>query len=141
MAQGVDLRPENSGPNYERGPTSYDNAPYRGGSYKPDDVRRGYDRGGYDGARYDAISQRYVVTDMANGEQDTHATQADALAALAHLPAIRVADEATLPPDARFGMRVRAAVEIGELPSAIKMLLFWKSWSRSTDWYAWNVRP
>ena len=90
---------------------------------------------------YDAISQRYVVTDMANGEQDTHATQADALAALAHLPAIRVADEATLPPDARFGMRVRAAVEIGELPSAIKMLLFWKSWSRSTDWYAWNVRP
>lgn len=90
---------------------------------------------------YDAISQRYVVTDMASGEQATHATQADALAALAHLPAIRVADEATLPPDARFGMRVRAAVEIGELPSAIKMLLFWKSWSRSTDWYAWNVRP
>lgn len=90
---------------------------------------------------YDAISQRYVVTDAASGEQATHGTQADALAALAHLPAIRVADEATLPPDARFGMRVRASVEIGELPAAIKMLLFWRSWSRSTDWYAWNVRP
>jgi hypothetical protein len=38
-------------------------------------------------------------------------------------------------------MRVRASVEIGELPAAIKMLLFWRSWSRSTDWYAWNVRP
>ena len=61
VAQGVDLRPENSGPNYERGPTSYDNAPYRGGSYKPDDVRRGYDRDGYDGARYDAISQREAI--------------------------------------------------------------------------------
>ncbi|HEU0225167.1 MAG TPA: DUF4390 domain-containing protein [Steroidobacteraceae bacterium] len=90
---------------------------------------------------YDAISQRYVVTDLADGEQETYGTQADALAALAHLPAIRIADEATLPPDARFGMRVRATVEIGELPAAIKMLLFWKSWSRSTDWYAWNVRP
>lgn len=90
---------------------------------------------------YDAISQRYVVTDLADGEQETYGTQADALAALAHLPALRIADEATLPPDARFGMRVRATVEIGELPAAIKMLLFWKSWSRSTDWYAWNVRP
>lgn len=90
---------------------------------------------------FDAISQRYVVTDMASGEQATHATQADALAALAHLPAIPVADEATLPPDSRFAMRVRASVEIGELPVAIKMLLFWKSWTRTTDWYAWSVRP
>lgn len=90
---------------------------------------------------YDAISQRYVVTDTASGEQATHATEADALAALTHLPAIRLADEATLPPDTRFGMRVRASVEIGELPVAIKMLLFWRSWSRSTDWYAWSVRP
>jgi hypothetical protein len=55
-AQGVDLRPENSIPKYERGPTSSDNAPYRGGTYKPDDVRRGYD-----GARYDAISQREAI--------------------------------------------------------------------------------
>lgn len=61
MAQGVDLRPENSGPKYERGPTSYDNAPYRGGTYKPDDYRPSYERRGYDGARYDAISQREAI--------------------------------------------------------------------------------
>ncbi|MFC5419830.1 MAG: hypothetical protein DI537_19045 [Stutzerimonas stutzeri] len=61
MAQGVDLRPENSIPKYDRGPTSYDNAPYRGGTYKPDDYRRGADRGGYDGARYDMISQREAI--------------------------------------------------------------------------------
>jgi hypothetical protein len=90
---------------------------------------------------YDAIAQRYVVTDVASGEQETHATEADAFAALARVPPIAVADEATLPPHSRFDMRVRASVEIGELPAAIKMLLFWKSWSRSTDWYAWSVRP
>lgn len=61
MAQGVDLRPENSIPKDERGPTNWDNAPYRGGTYKPDDVRRGYDRGGYDGARYEMISQREAI--------------------------------------------------------------------------------
>jgi hypothetical protein len=61
MAQGVDLRPENSGPKYERGTTSYDNAPYRGGTYKPDDDRLDYGRRGYDGAHYDAISQREAI--------------------------------------------------------------------------------
>ena len=61
MAQGVDLRPENSVPKYERGPTSYDNAPYRGGTYKPDDYRPSYGRRDYDGARYDSISQREAI--------------------------------------------------------------------------------
>jgi hypothetical protein len=61
MAQGVDLRPENSGPKYERGPTSYDNAPYRGDTYKPDDDRPDYGRRGYDGTHYDAISQREAI--------------------------------------------------------------------------------
>lgn len=90
---------------------------------------------------YDAIAERYVVTDVAGGEQSAYATPADAFAALAHLPAIAVADDAMIPSGSRFDMRVRAAVEIGELPAAIKVLLFWRSWSRSTDWYAWSVRP
>ncbi|MGQ0430471.1 MAG: DUF4390 domain-containing protein [Gammaproteobacteria bacterium] len=90
---------------------------------------------------FDAISERYVVTDVESGARVTHAAEADALAALARPSPVRVADQATLPPDARFNMRVRASIEIGELPAAIKLLLFWRSWSRSTDWYAWSVRP
>jgi len=90
---------------------------------------------------HDAISQRFVVTDMATDEQVSHASQADALEALARISAIEVADTGKLPPDGRFDMRVRATVEIGELPAAIRILLFWKNWSRSTDWYAWSVRP
>lgn len=90
---------------------------------------------------YDAIAERYVVTDVGSGGQESYGTQADAFAALARLSGIPVAGEETLPRGTRFDMRVRASVEIGEVPAAIKMLLFWKSWSRSTDWYAWGVRP
>jgi len=90
---------------------------------------------------HDAISQRYVVTDMANEEQVSHASQAEALDALARVSGIEIAGTDRLPPDGRFDVRVRASIEIGELPAAIKMLVFWKSWSRSTDWYAWSVRP
>lgn len=90
---------------------------------------------------YDAISQRYVVTDAATGEHVSHATQEEALEALGRISGIVIADTAKLPEGQRFDMRVRATVEIGDLPAAVRMLLFWKSWSRTTDWYAWKVRP
>lgn len=90
---------------------------------------------------YDAIADRYVVSNPASGEQGSHASRDEALAALSRISELPLADTARLPADGRFAMRVRASVEVGELPAAIKFLLFWKSWSRSTDWYAWSVRP
>ena len=90
---------------------------------------------------HDAISERYVVADVAAGEQESHATEDDALEALARISGLEIAGSGTLPADARFDMRVRASIEIGDLPAAIRILLFWQGWSRSTDWYAWRVRP
>ncbi len=90
---------------------------------------------------HDAISERYVVSDVAAGEQESHATETDALEALARITGLDIAGSDTLPADARFDMRVRASIEIGDLPAAIRILLFWQGWSRSTDWYAWSVRP
>jgi hypothetical protein len=90
---------------------------------------------------HDAISERYVVTDLGNDEQVSHASQEEALEALSRISGIGVAGTEKLASEGRFDMRVRATIEIGELPAAIKMLVFWKNWSRSTDWYAWSVRP
>jgi uncharacterized protein DUF4390 len=90
---------------------------------------------------YDAISQRFVVTDVKSGEHVSHASQAEALEALARISGITISDTETLPVGGRFDMRVRATVEIGDLPAAVRMLLFWRGWSRSTEWYAWKVRP
>lgn len=90
---------------------------------------------------YDAIAERFVVTDAATGAHVSHATQGEALEALSRISGIVIADTATLPEGRRFDMRVRATVEIGELPAAVRLLLFWKGWSRTTEWYAWKVRP
>lgn len=90
---------------------------------------------------HDAIANRYVVNYPVTGEQGSHTSQEEALAALARISGLQFADTTQLAEGGRFEMRVRASVEIGELPAAIKMLLFWKSWSRSTDWYVWSVRP
>lgn len=90
---------------------------------------------------FDAIAGRFVVTDGATGAHVSHSTQAEALEALSRIGGIRIADTRTLPEGRRFDMRVRATVEVGELPAAVRMLLFWRDWSRSTEWYAWKVRP
>lgn len=90
---------------------------------------------------YDAIAQRFVVTDTASGAHVSHATQEEAIAALSRLGGFVIADTSVLPEGRRFDMRVRATVEVGDLPAAVRMLLFWKGWSRSTEWYAWEVRP
>jgi hypothetical protein len=90
---------------------------------------------------HDAIAERFVVTDTATGAHVSHATQAEALEALSRIGGIVVAGTDVLPDNRRFEMRVRATVEVGELPAAVRMLLFWKSFARSTEWYAWKVRP
>jgi hypothetical protein len=90
---------------------------------------------------YDAIAERYVVTDVKCGSHVSHASQEEAFEALGRIGGIVMADTAALPEDQRFDVRVRATVEIGELPAAVRMLLFWRSWSRTTEWYAWQVRP
>jgi hypothetical protein len=90
---------------------------------------------------YDAIAERFVVTDGATGSHVSHATQAEALEALSRISGIAIADTEQLPVGQRFDMRVRATVEIGDLPAAVRLLLFWKNWSRTTEWYAWKVRP
>ncbi len=90
---------------------------------------------------YDAIAERFVVTDEATGAHVSHATQVEALEALSRISGIAFADTAKLPEGRRFDMRVRATVEIGDLPAAVRLLIFWKSWTRTTDWYAWKVRP
>jgi hypothetical protein len=90
---------------------------------------------------YDAIAQRFVVTDTESGAHVSHATQEEAIEALSRLSGIVIADTETIPEGRRFDMRVRATVEVGDLPAAVRMLVFWKDWSRSTEWYAWKVRP
>ena len=65
----------------------------------------------------------------------------DLFEALGRISGIAIADTGTLPEGRRFDMRVRATVEIGEVPAAVRLLLFWRSWSRTTEWYAWKVRP
>jgi hypothetical protein len=55
VAQGVDLRPENKGPVYERNDRNWDDSAVQGHTYKPDDYRS------YERSRADSVSQREAI--------------------------------------------------------------------------------
>lgn len=90
---------------------------------------------------FDALSQRYVVTNVNSGAQATYSTQAEALEALSSIRNLPLIDADLLESGRRYEVSLRATIDIGGLPNAIKFLIFWRDWSRSTDWYTWSIRP
>lgn len=91
---------------------------------------------------YHALSERYLVNNLNSGQQASYSSLATALAALSDVRGLPVIDEALIERGQRYeaSLRATAAVE-GGLPTALKFIIFWIDWKRSTDWYTWTVRP
>lgn len=87
-----------------------------------------------------ALSERYIVINQNSGEQSSFPTLDEALLALAEPRGLPILDTALTEPGRRYEVSVRGAVEIGGLPDTLKLLLFWREWQRSTEWYTWSVR-
>jgi len=91
---------------------------------------------------YHALSERYLVNNLNSGQQASYSSLATALAALSEVRGLPVIDEALIEHGQRYeaSLRATAAVE-GGLPTALRVIIFWIDWKRTTDWYTWTVRP
>lgn len=91
---------------------------------------------------YHALSERFLVNNLNSGQQASYSSLATALAALSAVRGLPVIDEALIERGQRYeaSLRATAAVE-GGLPTALRFILFWIDWKRTTDWYTWTVRP
>jgi hypothetical protein len=90
---------------------------------------------------WDALAERYVVTHLNSGALGNFATLDQALEALSRPRGLPLIDAALLREGRRHEISVRATLEIGGVPTALKVLLFWREWSRTTDWYTWSFLP
>jgi hypothetical protein len=90
---------------------------------------------------WDALAERYVVTHLNSGALGNFATLDQALELLSRPRGLPLIDAALLREGRRHEISVRATLEIGGVPTALKLLLFWREWSRTTDWYTWSFRP
>jgi len=90
---------------------------------------------------YHALSERYLINNLNNGEQASYASLADALGALSDVRRLPVVEESKMPPGGHFEASVRVIASIeGGLPSALKTMMFWMDWKRTSEWYTWTVR-
>lgn len=91
--------------------------------------------------QYHALSERYLVANLNTGAQTSYSTVSMALAALAQVRGLPVVDEALLEDGQRYEASVRAIASVeGGLPNALRVMMFWMDWKRTTDWYTWTVR-
>ena len=80
----------------------------------------------------------HVRDDVALGN---FATLDQALELLSRPRGLPLIDAALLREGRRHEISVRATLEIVGVPTALKLVLFWREWSRTTDWYTWSFRP
>jgi hypothetical protein len=91
--------------------------------------------------QYHALSERYLVANLNTGQQTSYSALAPALASLAQVRGLPVLDEALMEDGERYEASVRAIASVdGGLPDAVRVMMFWADWKRTTDWYTWTVR-
>jgi len=87
-----------------------------------------------------AVRERYVVRDLARGEQEFYVTLDQALQSIGVVTNYPVITEPQLAADASYDISVRASMRRGSMPDALRTLIWWSdSWHRRTDWVTWSL--
>ena len=91
--------------------------------------------------QYHALSEHYLVTNRNSGQQASYPSLGAALAELSEVRALPVLDEALIGKNQRYEASLRLSVNIeGGLPDALRVLMFWADWNRTSEWYTWTLR-
>jgi hypothetical protein len=90
---------------------------------------------------YHALSERYIVVNLNSGDQRSFASLFAALASLGRVEELPLLDAALLPPDHEYYMRLRAVLDVEQLPGPLRLLAFWRrDYSIGSGWYRWRLR-
>jgi hypothetical protein len=89
---------------------------------------------------YHALTERYVVSNLNSGDQNSFATLFSALNFLGRVERLPLIDAALLADDRRYEVRMRVVLDMERLPGPLRLLAFWRrDWSISSDWYRWPL--
>ncbi len=89
---------------------------------------------------YHALSERYLVVNLNSGDQASFATLFAALASLGRIDELPLIDAALLAPGHDYDLRLRAVLDVEQLPGPLRLLAFWRrDYSIGSDWYRWPL--
>lgn len=89
---------------------------------------------------YKPLSQRYIVSNLNSGEQDSFATLYSALNNLGRIQHLPVLDVSLLDDDENYRMRLQAVLSTQQYPAPLRLLFFWRDdWQLKSEWYEWSL--
>ena len=90
---------------------------------------------------YHALSERYIVENLNSGNQASFGTLFAALDFLGRVQRLPVIDAALLDRDREYDIRLRAALDVEQLPGPLRLLAFWRrDYSLASDWFKWRLQ-
>ena len=91
--------------------------------------------------RFHALSERYIVVNLNSGEQQSFSTLSTALFTLGRVTGLPVLDETLLQPELKYEIRIRAALDVHEIPRALRLVAFLFGDSKIvSEWFTWPLQ-
>ncbi|HEX2138512.1 MAG TPA: DUF4390 domain-containing protein [Woeseiaceae bacterium] len=89
---------------------------------------------------YRPLSQRYIVSNLNSGDQDSFATLYSALNNLGRIQDLPVLDLSILDSEADYRLRLQALLSTRQYPAPLRLLFFWRDeWQLKSEWFEWSL--
>ncbi len=90
---------------------------------------------------YEALTNRYGVTNLNSGAQSHYPTRVMAIAAMGHVFDIPILDVDLLDAEQSYTARLQASLDLNALPVPLRLMgYFSPAWRASSEWYTWTLR-
>lgn len=90
--------------------------------------------------QYHALSERYLVSNINSGEQQSFLTLAAALLHLGDVHDLPVIDRALLNPRRIYELQIKSVLDIRSFPGPLRVLdVFFGDWRLTSGWYRWRL--
>lgn len=90
---------------------------------------------------YEALTQRYVVTNLNSGEDNYYPNRAASISALGDVDNLPILDAGLLSPDQNYIVNLQASLDLEALPVPMRVIGYFSSnWRIASEWYSWPLQ-
>jgi len=90
---------------------------------------------------YEALTRRYIVTNLNSGADTYYTDRANAIAAMGDVSNLPILDAGLLNPKDQYTVRLQANLDLDSLPVPMRVAGYFSSnWRISSEWYTWRLQ-
>lgn len=90
---------------------------------------------------YEALTQRYVVTNLNSGADNYYGSRAAAIAALGDVVDLPILDAGLLSPEEQYIVSLQASLDLDALPVPMRVVGYFSSnWRIASEWFSWPLQ-